>query len=65
MTPWVVAAALGNEWLKIASRYVRDASGSYNGCIILINMLTLITMIMWLTEIVYKRCKTKDTPSED
>ncbi|XP_063229799.1 monocarboxylate transporter 13-like [Bacillus rossius redtenbacheri] len=43
--------------------YVRDASGTYNACIIVINTLTLITMIMWLPEILYKKLKAKRTPS--
>ncbi|XP_063229803.1 monocarboxylate transporter 13-like [Bacillus rossius redtenbacheri] len=39
--------------------YVRDASGSYNACIIVINILTFITMVMWGSEILYKKFKTK------
>ncbi|XP_063229804.1 monocarboxylate transporter 13-like [Bacillus rossius redtenbacheri] len=43
--------------------YVRDVSGSYNACIFIINILSFVTIVMWLTEFFYKKFKIKSEPS--
>lgn len=34
---------------------IRDVTGSYSKCIIFINIITLLALIMWTIEIVYKQ----------
>ncbi|XP_032664227.1 uncharacterized protein LOC116840953 isoform X2 [Odontomachus brunneus] len=38
---------------------IRDSTGSYSTCIILINCVTAITVTMWLTEMVIRTCSAR------
>lgn len=44
---------------------LRDVSGSYNLCIVFINMLTLLTLIMWTVEIVIIRYRPRGQTTDD
>jgi len=37
--------------------YIRDVSGGYDWCIAFINLLTFVTLVMWITEIIITRCR--------
>jgi len=46
--------------------YIRDVSGDYNWCIGFISLLTVATLVMWITEIIIiTRCQRRNKPTSD
>jgi len=46
--------------------YIRDVSGGYNWCIGFISLLTVVTLVMWITEIIIiTRCQRRNKPTSD
>jgi MFS family permease len=45
--------------------YIRDVSGGYDWCIGFINLLTIITLVMWTTEIIITRCRNRNEPTSN
>lgn len=43
--------------------YIRDVSGGYDWCIGFINLLTVMTLVMWTTEIIITRCRNRKEPT--
>lgn len=46
---------------------IKDVTGKYSKCIYALNIVTMVTIIMWTTEIIYKavRKKKKKNVSEE